>query len=596
VVSVTRAGPRLPWASLILFLSLQPATAQNDPKLHSSWWQSTYGEIQSSRNLYTARAKLVFDRLVAVADKRANRLPRLLLVAVDGDPYAVALPDGGVVLTKSGLDLCYSGVSPPYGDARLAFVLGHELAHLANDDFWHAAAFSVFITAGPERSQTRSLAETLRDRPSNQQVRELQADANGLVYMMMSGFEPQVLLLGNDSFFHQWARLAGDTAYADPNHPTPDERASLLRAELAKVASELPFFYFGIRLYQIGRYQEAILLLDRFRTTYPGREVLNNAGLAHYQLAARILGDCDGDALLRFYLPVVLDPETRARVMRVNRSEPSPCFRSADFRKELETSARLFSLAAESAPEYIPARINLTSTWILGQMGPQAYVAARAASELAPKDASVRMLEAVALYLLGREGNLDTGPESTSRLAKLTNENPNSPAIAYNLGAILAEQNRSREARSAWQGFRRLESTGVYAEAVSAWLNNAASTPSHTREPQELKSMTAPSVPLGRLDNRVIAQLREWTRTPLSVGSLQGAVYEKDGRRALELDGAIVMVDEQLSGPGMSELITRLGPPIQTIPMGERRFLRYRGIGFELAGETVQRAVHFASP
>jgi len=48
------------------------------------------------------------------------------------DPWAIALPDGYIIIASQTLDICYKNVSKEIGDTRIAFILGHELAHLAN--------------------------------------------------------------------------------------------------------------------------------------------------------------------------------------------------------------------------------------------------------------------------------------------------------------------------------------------------------------------------------------------------------------------------------------------------------------------------------
>jgi len=49
----------------------------------------------------------------------------------------LALKDGTILLSQKGMEICYQAEDKNIGDARVAFVLGHEMAHLGNDDFWH---------------------------------------------------------------------------------------------------------------------------------------------------------------------------------------------------------------------------------------------------------------------------------------------------------------------------------------------------------------------------------------------------------------------------------------------------------------------------
>ncbi len=47
------------------------------------------------------------------------------------------------MLSTKTLEICYKQTFLEIGDARMAFVLGHELGHMAEDDYWH---FKTFMT------------------------------------------------------------------------------------------------------------------------------------------------------------------------------------------------------------------------------------------------------------------------------------------------------------------------------------------------------------------------------------------------------------------------------------------------------------------
>src|SRR5262249_60218374 len=113
------------------------------------------------------------------------------------------------------------------------------------------------------------------------------------------------------SFIPEWVGKLSSAGYVVAQVP-PDQRVALLRSHLASVAEELDVFHFGVRLLQLGRYADALVLLERFRARFAGREVLNNVGLAHLQIALGFLSACDRAQYLRFKLPLVVDPETRA--------------------------------------------------------------------------------------------------------------------------------------------------------------------------------------------------------------------------------------------------------------------------------------------
>lgn len=107
----------------------------------------------------------MFERVRAVADKNSKRLPRLVVVSSRADPWAIALPSGHVVLSKEAVAICHAQASLAESEARLAFVLGHELAHLAHDDFWHQEVYG-FLAA---RSGTRGLADFMQSHQTSKE-------------------------------------------------------------------------------------------------------------------------------------------------------------------------------------------------------------------------------------------------------------------------------------------------------------------------------------------------------------------------------------------------------------------------------------------
>src|SRR5262245_5761657 len=129
-------------ATMIVGLAGSAATAQ--PRERLEYWRTKYQEFTPTADPRVARAHAIFRRLVEVAGRRAGVVPRLLIIASDPWDLAlpIALPDGGIVLSKGVLEISYR--DPARGDDRLAFMLAHEIAHQLNDDFWHLRFFQAF--------------------------------------------------------------------------------------------------------------------------------------------------------------------------------------------------------------------------------------------------------------------------------------------------------------------------------------------------------------------------------------------------------------------------------------------------------------------
>lgn len=111
------------------------------PKERMAHWVATYGEVSPTADARVQRAHEIFQRLLYAAGKRPGVVPRLLITARDPLDIAlpIAIPDGSIILSKKVLERCYRDTR--WGDDRLAFILGHELAHQLKDDFWHMQFF-----------------------------------------------------------------------------------------------------------------------------------------------------------------------------------------------------------------------------------------------------------------------------------------------------------------------------------------------------------------------------------------------------------------------------------------------------------------------
>ncbi|MEW6601355.1 MAG: hypothetical protein AB1499_10340, partial [Nitrospirota bacterium] len=119
--------------TLMLVVISSPAFAEDRGR--KEFWINKYGITKEDR--LTERADAVFARVLAASDRRAGVEPALYIIDYDKTPWAQALSDGSIILSRKGLEFCYGKQSPEDGDSRLAFVIGHELAHQFNGDFWH---------------------------------------------------------------------------------------------------------------------------------------------------------------------------------------------------------------------------------------------------------------------------------------------------------------------------------------------------------------------------------------------------------------------------------------------------------------------------
>ncbi|MEO5330455.1 MAG: M48 family metalloprotease, partial [Magnetococcus sp. YQC-5] len=110
--------------------------------------EKKYGFMDLASDPKLAQIQNIFNRVQDAADKRGNRMPQLKVVNQPEHPWAIALPDGTILLSLGAIHLCYRNVSQKEGDTRMAFVLGHELAHLAKNDFWDTDLYQAIAGSG----------------------------------------------------------------------------------------------------------------------------------------------------------------------------------------------------------------------------------------------------------------------------------------------------------------------------------------------------------------------------------------------------------------------------------------------------------------
>ncbi|MEN8128882.1 MAG: M48 family metalloprotease [Pseudomonadota bacterium] len=412
------------------------------PRDHVPFYIDSYGEVFPHNNPQVARAHDVFARVKAVADKSAKRSqPRLVVVNSPGDPWAIALPDGHVVLSRSAVELCHEDATIDDAEARLAFILGHELAHMASDDFLHKEVFQ--FLAKQEK------APKLRAEHAN--GTELAADASGFIYASMAGFSVERLLEASGNapdFLHFWSQQTSD--HAPDTHPEVHHRASLLRQHLQNVYEQLGLFHFGVRLSHFDYCDDAVHFFREFQKSFPGREVLNNLGFCQLQIALQLM---DATKVFQYWMPLLLDGETRAGTTLVQRGGNSLKTLSQAEKGQAEGFLRnavaYLDDARDADPYYIPARINLAVALLyLGKPHHSRAVISEARG-LAPDDIAIKELEALVLYEQSND-EIDYWPMAVAKLEMLTQNSDEPRTSLFNLARLLEGRGRGLEARKYW--------------------------------------------------------------------------------------------------------------------------------------------------
>src|SRR6516162_172233 len=151
------------FAIAVLIHTACAATVAANPQERLEYWRQNYQELLPTEDPRVARAHDIFHRLLHAIGQKPGVMPRLYITKSDpwNSPTPMALPDGGIILSKGALDICYQ--EPTRGDDRLAFVLAHELAHQFKDDFWHMKFFQAIEASKAQAPQPNTnLEEVLR--------------------------------------------------------------------------------------------------------------------------------------------------------------------------------------------------------------------------------------------------------------------------------------------------------------------------------------------------------------------------------------------------------------------------------------------------
>lgn len=588
---------------MVIFSGLRFAPAYADDRDYAAWWVKSYGAVDGKGDPLAARAEKVFEKVRAAADKRSDRFPELLIINVHGDPWALSIKDGHVIITRGALEICYKNVSREKGDSRVAFVLGHELSHLAKNDFWHAAAFAaVKEYSGKADGEKKAISalftditDASPDDPRAQEaakLKELQADEYGLIYMTMAGFDPKSIIADKTNFFEDWtSQITGKAAYSDPVHPSPKERAEFLRANLVPVVKVLEYFHFGVRLYQLGRYEDAILFLEAFKEKFPGREVFNDIGLSHFQLAMKRLGTCNELLPRRFKLSSILDEETLASGLSMRGGAPSEqaCLQDERYTKELGEATRYFLKAVSMDPAYIPARVNLASALIMKQDYPAAMAACDEALKIQPGNPDALNNKAIALYLFGKASNIDTADTALGILKEISAGNPGFSGAIYNMAYIQADRGRNAAARNSWKAFLEKEPTGPYAEYAMGMLGTKSGRAGAGLETSSLKS----PIKLGDVEGKTEKMLKEMDLLQVEFGDLSGGIYVKGDRKALVLNDTVELVEEPFRETPLDKFKASYGQPLGTVKNINGTTLIYKDFAVDVTDGKVETIVYF---
>ncbi|MBF0273122.1 MAG: M48 family metalloprotease [Magnetococcales bacterium] len=557
----------------------------------SALLEKKYGFVDPGADPQVARIQTIFERVQDVADRRGNRRPQLHILNKTEVPWAIALPDGQILLSMGAVDLCYRNVSQAQGDTRIAFVLGHELAHLAKNDFWDKEVYQAIAKESQSgASRNRPISDTtsadLRQRQATGWSKETEADDFGFLYAGIAGYPVQTLFgqsgKPQDNFFALWSSQAGsDRALLHGLHPPPEEREAFLRERLKRLTKAIAFFRFGLRLASVGQCEPAILLFRQFLQIFPAREVYNNLGACHLQRAQQALQPSVPPGA--YWMPLLFDPSSRAEPLIAGHPVPPqegtptiPLGLPDKTGHELELAVDYLEQAAAADAAYLPARLNLATAHFYRGDLLKARSALKDALDMAPHNRDVMGWHALVLFLDSQANGL--GEAALPPLTRLASQTDAPASLLFN-HAILSKK-MGKPTRSQW---RRLASRPTplperHARTACALAKISCAT---LRASQEKRfPWPLPVQPGTDLDttnrNTLFAG---WQVSPLGwlQEKKQGIAYRRGEEvEVLDRDGYVTMVVLKGGILGTTQTLKKkMGPPAHIRPLADGEVWNY---------------------
>ena len=466
----------------IIWVYFHPAfSADFDPKSERGFYINSFSQVSSQEFPLSSRAVNVYSKLLSVSNNLHSNSPELIIVNSKSWPWAIALPDNSIVVTVGAIEICYKNVSVDHGDIRLAMLLGHELAHLAQDDYWHRDVY-LALTDQSEQVENEMLqfigkrsgllssdkwSEIVTDR-------ELKADDRGAVFAVLAGFDIRELFrLQQESFFQFWAEQIASKQ--NQIYFSADERTRYLRQRLDSLAKSHELFEIGLALIAMGNLKQAEVLFKLILNFFPAHEVYNN--LAYIKLnQSNIQLSHKNDN--QFWLPIQVDFNPKTPILLRGNTRPY-----VD-KEALQASLNYFEQAVSTAPTYLKGLLNLSSAYILAKKYNKAAAILDEADGVDNTDPSVELLQSLVLYL-NLSSKVKINDYVYSQHKKILDMNASLFMANFNLAQLYQRDQKPELARPLWKKLANNinEIPAVYRKVITDQLKLSLQPPSEVHLP-----------------------------------------------------------------------------------------------------------------
>ncbi len=496
---------------------------------------------------------------------------QLYIIQSNSIPWAIALEDKNIILTSGAIDVIYSSEDSLHKkDARMAFVLGHELKHVIENDFSHQQAYNSF-----SQGNLSDLVASSQQRANSRKTLELLADEEGLINASLAGYDISAIFTGigdADNFLEYWSKQTN--TFSSNQHHTPSERIAYLKESYQSIDNLVEFFKYGVRLTHFGDHANAKVLLEDFYKVYESNRVLTNRGYVHLQLAREAM---PVEMAYRYWFPDLLDldsgfPVTASRA--VNATLP------LEAHTQLNQAVAVLKKALEFSANDIATRMNLISAYLfLGE-----YSSARAVMDNIPDWSTAPELHGLDAIVVMQDRRLKN-PWDTFTLDILQRRvsEPDAPLnLIYNYARILQDNDREQQAQAQWQRLAQHLShlPKPYQVMVCRQLADKAACA------KKINSYAVKQLPW-RLEihpgdsinsRQVRSLLKAWNTKPVrSVSGIDATIYpDGEGNSLLVLDGQVKLVTIRQHGFNFVEdLKATFGEPVHIMQSGTDQIWSY---------------------
>lgn len=258
------------------------------------------------------QASQIYQKLLPAWDSHRSP-PELYVADVNEEILALSLQDGGILLSTAAIKLCLN--AGPNGNSFLAFVLAHELAHQKSNDLLH---LQLMAFAGSQLSPglDQMIPNQNLDHADKIEELEFKADSDGIVMMMLTGYDPMAIL-SDERFFRlwvnrKWSNLCDKNSYSSADICQQIKtRVLKTRSRIDEILSQTVLFTLGIQAFVLGDYPQARNLFNQFAHYFPSSAVHKNIGLSYLRDIAHHLVKSDQSILSVYQFPMILESDLK---------------------------------------------------------------------------------------------------------------------------------------------------------------------------------------------------------------------------------------------------------------------------------------------